>query len=60
MEQVKSTISEAIESKVIVEQKLGKTVSYIAVDGVTLGFVSITDAIKNPAKPPSKHCKAKG
>ncbi len=55
-----ATISEAIESKVIVEQKLGKTVSCFAVDGVTLGFVSITDAIKNPAKPPSKHCKAKG
>jgi Cu2+-exporting ATPase len=26
--------------------KLGKTVSYISVDGIAVGFVSITDAIK--------------
>lgn len=46
MEQVKATISEDLENKIIAEQKLGKTVSYIAVDGVAVGFVSITDAIK--------------
>jgi P-type Cu+ transporter len=46
MEQVKSTISDDIENKIIAEQKLGKTVSYIAVDGVAVGFISITDAIK--------------
>ncbi|MDI1255975.1 MAG: heavy metal translocating P-type ATPase [Flavobacterium sp.] len=46
MEQAKATISDDLESKIIAEQKLGKTVSYIAVDGVTVGFVSITDAIK--------------
>jgi Cu2+-exporting ATPase len=46
MEQVKATVSNDLENKIIVEQKLGKTVSYIAVDGVAVGFVSITDAIK--------------
>lgn len=46
MEQVKATIADDIENKIIAEQKLGKTVSYIAVDGITLGFVAITDAIK--------------
>ncbi|WP_329806472.1 heavy metal translocating P-type ATPase [Flavobacterium facile] len=46
MEQVKATISDDIESKIIAEQKLGKTVSYIAVDGIAVGFVSIFDAIK--------------
>ena len=46
MELVKATIADDIENKIIAEQKLGKTVSYIAVDGITLGFVAITDAIK--------------
>ncbi len=46
MEQVKATVSDDLESKIIAEQKLGKTVSYIAVDRVAVGFVSITDAIK--------------
>jgi len=46
MEQVKSTIPGNIENKIIEEQKLGKTVSYISVDGNAIGFVSITDAIK--------------
>jgi Cu2+-exporting ATPase len=46
MEQVNATVSEELENKIIAEQKLGKTVSYIAVDGVALGFVAISDAIK--------------
>ena len=47
MEQVKATVSDDIENKIVAEQKLGKTVSYIAVDGIAVGFVSITDAIKS-------------
>ena len=51
MLQIGASISEAIESKVVAEQNLGKTVSYIAVDKVVLGYVTITDAIKeNSAK----------
>lgn len=46
MEQVKATVSEKIENQIIAEQKKGKTVSYIAVDGQVLGYVSISDAIK--------------
>ena len=50
MEQVKANVSNDLENKIIAEQKLGKTVSYIAVDGVAVGFVSITDAIKISSK----------
>ncbi|MFH6944461.1 heavy metal translocating P-type ATPase [Flavobacterium sp. FlaQc-50] len=51
MLQVKASISEAIENKIIAEQNLGKTVSYIAIDQTVLGYVTITDAIKeNSAK----------
>ncbi len=50
MEQVKATVSDDLENKIISEQKLGKTVSYIAVDTVAVGFVSITDAIKTSSK----------
>ena len=46
MEQVSATISTELENQIIAEQKLGKTVSYISVDGIAVGFVSITDAIK--------------
>jgi Cu2+-exporting ATPase len=46
MEQVKATVSDVLESNILAEQKLGKTVSYIAIDGIAVGFVSITDAIK--------------
>jgi Cu2+-exporting ATPase len=46
MEQVNVSVSEELENKITAEQKLGKTVSYISVDGIAVGFVSITDAIK--------------
>jgi Cu+-exporting ATPase len=46
MEQVNSTVPADLESKIITEQKLGKTVSYISVDGIAVGFVSISDKIK--------------
>jgi Cu2+-exporting ATPase len=50
MEQVQATVSDEIGNNIIAEQKLGKTVSYIAVDGVALGYVTITDAIKTSSK----------
>lgn len=46
MEQVKAFVSDDLETKIIAEQKLGKTVSYIAIDAIAVGYVSITDAIK--------------
>jgi Cu2+-exporting ATPase len=50
MEQVGAIIRADIEQKIIDEQKLGKTVSYISVSGTVTGFVSITDAIKATSK----------
>jgi len=46
MEQVSAKVADDLETKIITEQKLGKTVSYIAVDGIAVGYVSISDAIK--------------
>ena len=46
MEQVNATISEKIDTKVVTEQELGKTVSYISVNEKVEGFVTISDAIK--------------
>jgi Cu2+-exporting ATPase len=46
MEQFDASVSNNLETKIIGEQKLGKTVSYIAVDGIAVGFVSISDKIK--------------
>jgi P-type Cu+ transporter len=60
MEQVKATISDDLENKIVAEQKLGKTVSYIAVDGVAVGFVSITDAIKTSSKEAIKELLRQG
>ena len=50
LEQVNATISDDLNAKIIAEQKLGKTVSYIAVDGNAVGFVAISDAIKESSK----------
>ncbi|MEO5777350.1 MAG: heavy metal translocating P-type ATPase [Flavobacterium sp.] len=47
MEQVGAKVADDLESKISTEQKLGKTVSYIAIDGIAVGYVSITDAIKS-------------
>ncbi|SMP21908.1 Cu2+-exporting ATPase [Flavobacterium hercynium] len=43
---VGATISADIENKILDEQNQGKTVSYIAVNNIVLGYVTITDAIK--------------
>ena len=50
MEQTQAVISSEIEKQITNEQILGKTVSYIAVDGVIQGYVTITDAIKTTSK----------
>ena len=50
MEQVNASVSDDLENKIIAEQKLGKTVSYIAIDGITVGFVAISDKIKETSK----------
>jgi Cu+-exporting ATPase len=50
MEQAQAVISSDIEKQITNEQILGKTVSYIAVDGIIQGYVTITDAIKTTSK----------
>jgi len=60
MEQVQATISDDLENNVIAEQKLGKTVSYISVDAIVVGFVSIADAIKISSKEAIKELLRQG
>ncbi|PZO34976.1 MAG: ATPase [Flavobacteriaceae bacterium] len=60
MEQVGAAISATIEEKLIAEQKLGKTVSYIAVDKKVVGFVTITDAIKQTSAAAIKELMRQG
>ena len=50
MEQMSSQISLDIDAEITVEQKLGKTVSYISIDNTVLGYVAIIDAIKPTSK----------
>ncbi|MBL0236144.1 MAG: copper-translocating P-type ATPase [Saprospiraceae bacterium] len=60
MEQVQATISDDLENNVIEEQKLGKTVSYISVNAIVVGFVSIADAIKISSKEAIKELMRQG
>ena len=46
MERFAAKIPADIEDKILAEQKLGKTVSYISVDNNVSGYVTITDAVK--------------
>ena len=46
MEQVKAVIAPDLEKQVSVEQKLGKTVSYLSLGNEAIGFVVISDKIK--------------
>ncbi len=50
MEQVGVEVANALDNEIIVQQKLGKTVSYIGVNGKALGYVAISDAIKESSK----------
>ncbi|CAH0995340.1 Copper-exporting P-type ATPase [Emticicia aquatica] len=60
LDEIKCTIPEDLESKVNAQQKLGKTVSYIAIDGVSVGFIAITDAIKKSSKAAIKELMQQG
>ncbi|MFO7672868.1 MAG: heavy metal translocating P-type ATPase [Lutibacter sp.] len=46
MEKINASVSAELETQILAEQKLGKTVSYISIDNKAAGYVSITDAIK--------------
>ena len=60
MEQINAAISPEMENQVIAEQKLGKTVSYVAVDQKLLGYVTIKDAIKTNSAQAIKELMQKG
>ncbi|TCK83657.1 heavy metal translocating P-type ATPase [Albibacterium bauzanense] len=50
MEQVKAKINPDLEKQVKAEQKQGKTVSYLAIGKSAIGFVVISDKIKESSK----------
>ena len=50
MDQVQAVVSREIEREVIKEQSLGKTISYLSVDGNIKGYIAITDSIKPTSK----------
>lgn len=60
MEKVNSKIDDALHKKVIVEQEQGKTVSFISISGKVLGYVAITDAIKETSKKAINRLQEKG
>ncbi|QCW98743.1 copper-translocating P-type ATPase [Aggregatimonas sangjinii] len=60
MEQVNATVSEAMEDEAQSYQKQGKTVSYLAIDGSTVGFIVIGDKIKETSKKAIKALQDKG
>ena len=50
MVEIKAEIPEQLKNEVEQEQKLGKTVSYIAVSEKVLGYITISDAVKKTSK----------
>ncbi|MDP5201256.1 heavy metal translocating P-type ATPase [Flavobacterium sp. DG2-3] len=60
MDEIGASISEDLETKVIAEQNLGKTVSYISIEKMVLGYVTITDAIKENSVRAIKELIAQG
>ena len=60
MEQVNAAGSEDLEKRITAEQKLGKTVSYIALNKVVSGFITITDAIKTTSAAAIKELMQQG
>ena len=50
MNQMGVSMPAELDKAILVEQKLGKTVSYIAIDNQAVGYVSIYDAIKKSSK----------
>lgn len=50
MDQVEATIDPDLVNKVSAEQKMGKTVSYLSINGQVAGFVVISDKIKETSR----------
>ncbi|MGB5364497.1 MAG: heavy metal translocating P-type ATPase [Aureibaculum sp.] len=50
MNEVNATIPNELQNEVTAQQKMGKTVPYLAINGVAVGFIVISDAIKETSK----------
>src|SRR5699024_9343625 len=50
MEEMNSPISDDLQQKAKAEQEKGKTLSFLSIDGETIGFVVIADKIKKTSK----------
>jgi Cu2+-exporting ATPase len=50
MEEVNAVVSSELKKQVVAEQKLGKTVSFLSEDNKAIGFVVISDKIKESSK----------
>ena len=50
MTEINAVVGAELKNQVISEQKLGKTVSYLAEDNMAIGFVVISDKIKESSK----------
>ena len=50
MQEINATISNELHQEVIAQQKMGKTVPFLAINGVGVGFAVISDAIKETSK----------
>ena len=50
MDETHSSVSAKLEENVSIEQKAGKTVSFISIDKVAVGYITITDKIKESSK----------
>ncbi len=60
MQQIEAIIPAEISEKVIEDQRRGKTVSYISVNGKVNGYVSIIDSIKETSKKAIATLQAEG
>lgn len=60
MDEIGVSVTDDLESKVTAEQNLGKTISYIAIEKEVLGYVAITDAIKENSAKAIKELIAQG
>ncbi|MCM4167766.1 Copper-exporting P-type ATPase [Arenibacter antarcticus] len=50
MEEAQVTMSDQLKNEVLEEQKMGKTVPFLAIDNIGVGYVVISDKIKKTSK----------
>ncbi|RMA66516.1 heavy metal translocating P-type ATPase [Ulvibacter antarcticus] len=60
MEEAGATISETLQKEITAEQQKGKTVPYLAVNGKAIGYVVISDKIKETSKQAIAELQRKG